>query len=126
MFKSIIRPLAVALSLAIAAPLVSAAPALAAPRDHRTVVKQTTNHRHGKTVTRTVIKDKRGGHARDRNWHRRGGHVPASYRGRFVSDWSHRGLRRPPHGQRWVHVDNDYVLISTATGIIASIVAASR
>ena len=122
MFKSITRPLAIALSLAVAAPLVSAAPALAGPRDHRTVVRQTTNHRHGKTVTRTVIKNKGG----DRSWHRRGGHVPASYRGRVVSDWSHRGLRRPPHGQRWVRVDNDYVLISAATGIIASIVAASR
>ncbi len=126
MFKSLTKPLAIALSLAVAAPLVSAAPALAAPRDHRTVVKETTTHRGGKTVTRTVVKEKRGGHARDRNWHRRGGHVPAAYRGRVVSDWSHRGLRRPPHGERWVRVDNDYVLISAATGIIASIVAANR
>ena len=122
MFAHIIKPLAVALSLAVAAPLVSAAPALAAPRDHRTVVKESTSHRNGKTVTRTVVKKKGG----DREWHRRGGRVPTSYRGRVVSDWNHRGLRRPPSGQRWVRVDNDYILISAATGVIASIIAANR
>jgi len=35
----------------------------------------------------------------------------------------HRGLWKPQRGQHWVKVDNDYLLISLASGIIAGIVA---
>ncbi|WP_203566152.1 RcnB family protein [Aurantimonas aggregata] len=52
--------------------------------------------------------------------------VPAQYRGRAVNDWQRQGLRRPANGQRWVRVDNDYLLVAAASGLIASIVAASR
>ena len=41
-----------------------------------------------------------------------------------VRDYKRYGLRRPGHGQRWVKVDNQFLLISTATGIIAGILAA--
>ena len=53
-------------------------------------------------------------------------------RGERVSDWRKRqavrdykrhGLRAPGKNQRWVKVDNDYLLISFATGVVASIVA---
>lgn len=55
-------------------------------------------------------------------------------RGQRVSDWKRRppvrdyhrhGLKRPFKGQQWVKVDNDYLLISVATGLILGI-AASR
>lgn len=63
----------------------------------------------------------------DRRW-RRGERLPAAYRGGsyYVSDWRSRRLRAPPRGYRWVRRDNDYLLIGATTGLIASVIAASR
>lgn len=53
-------------------------------------------------------------------------------RGERVSDWRSRqavrdykrhGLRAPSRGQQWVKVDNDYLLVSLATGVILGITA---
>ena len=88
-----------------------------------TVVKETTVVHRGKDV-RAGRRDARREHQRD--WRHRGGRVPAQYRGRGVDDWQRQGLRRPGNGQRWVRVDNDYLLVAAASGLIASIVAASR
>lgn len=41
-----------------------------------------------------------------------------------VRDYKRHGLRKPGHGQSWVKVDNQYVLISVVSGLIAGIVAA--
>ncbi len=41
-----------------------------------------------------------------------------------VRDYHRHGLRRPGRGQAWVRVDNNYLLLSMATGLIASITAA--
>lgn len=41
-----------------------------------------------------------------------------------VSDYKRHGLRQPGNGQRWVKVDNQYVLISIVSGLIAGIAAA--
>lgn len=41
-----------------------------------------------------------------------------------VSDYKRHGLRKPGAGQRWVKVDNQYVLIGVVSGLIAGIVAA--
>ena len=38
-----------------------------------------------------------------------------------ISDHRRYGLRAPARGQQWVKVDNQYLLISLATGIIAGI-----
>tara|TARA_B100000678_G_scaffold253343_1_gene229891 strand:+ start:833 stop:1210 length:378 start_codon:yes stop_codon:yes gene_type:complete len=40
-----------------------------------------------------------------------------------VNDYQRHGLHRPGQGQRWVKVDNQYVLVSIASGLIASIVS---
>lgn len=40
-----------------------------------------------------------------------------------VRDYYRHGLRRPQPGHQWVKVDNDYLLISLATGVIVGIVA---
>jgi len=40
-----------------------------------------------------------------------------------VRDYRRHGLKRPAPGQRWVRVDNDYLLVTIATGIIAGIIA---
>ncbi len=40
-----------------------------------------------------------------------------------VRDYGRHGLRRPAKGQQWVKVDNDYLLISLATGVILGLSA---
>lgn len=54
---------------------------------------------------------------------RRGGRVPAQYRGYEyqVRDWRSHDLPAPPRGHRWVRINGDYVLIAIATGVIAQI-----
>ncbi|WP_417418986.1 RcnB family protein [Hoeflea sp.] len=41
-----------------------------------------------------------------------------------VNDYKRHGLRKPGRGQSWVKVDNQYVLISVVSGLVAGIVAA--
>jgi Ni/Co efflux regulator RcnB len=48
------------------------------------------------------------------NWRSRG----------HVSDYRRHGLRAPARGQAWVRVDNNYLLLSMATGVVAAIAAA--
>ena len=54
---------------------------------------------------------------------RRGGVVPLAYRNRVVVDPYVYGLRPAGRGQRWVYVDNNLVLMSVASGVIADVVA---
>lgn len=54
----------------------------------------------------------------------RGHRVPNWQRRAAVRDFHRHGLRRPGHGQQWVRVDNNYLLISIASGIIAGIATA--
>lgn len=57
---------------------------------------------------------KKGATMRDEDW-KRGEHV----------DYRERHLRAPPRGYEWREVDGNYVLAAVATGVIASVVAAS-
>ena len=57
---------------------------------------------------------KKGSKIRDEDW-KRGEHV----------DYRERHLRAPPRGYEWRQVDGNYVLAAVATGVIASVVAAS-
>lgn len=62
-------------------------------------------------------------------------HTPPRHhwkKGERVRDWKKRpsvrdhhryGLRKPGPGQQWVKVDNDYLLISLATGMILGLAA---
>jgi len=57
----------------------------------------------------------------------RGDRLPPQYRSRgYYVDYRVHHLRRPPYGYRWVRVDNDYVMVALATGLIASIIIASH
>jgi len=58
-----------------------------------------------------------------RQYWTRGRELPRSYRSHVVRDYGRYHLRRPPRGHQWVRVGNDYLLISIASGVIASIVA---
>jgi Ni/Co efflux regulator RcnB len=57
---------------------------------------------------------KKGAKIRDEDW-KRGQHL----------DYKEHHLRAPPHGYEWREVDGNYVLAAVATGVIASVVAAS-
>ncbi len=57
---------------------------------------------------------KKGAKIRDEDW-KRGEQV----------DYKSHHLRRPPHGYEWRQVDGNYVLAAVATGVIASVIAAS-
>lgn len=57
---------------------------------------------------------KKGGHMHKEDWER----------GERV-DWHQHHLRTPPRGYEWREVDGNYVLAAVATGVIASVIAAS-
>lgn len=65
--------------------------------------------------------DKR--HSMKRHHWQRGHRVPDWQRRNVVKDYHRYGLRRPGHGQQWVRVDNDFLLISIASGIIGGFIA---
>lgn len=52
-----------------------------------------------------------------------GGHVPFAYRGYYVADPYFYGLPTAPYGYRYVYLDNNIVLMSVATGLIAQVLA---
>jgi Ni/Co efflux regulator RcnB len=71
---------------------------------------------HGHFVKKKVV-------TKQHRW-RTGGHVPSAYRRHFVNDYHRHHLRAPRHGERWIRVGNDYLLVSIVSGFIAGVVAA--
>jgi Ni/Co efflux regulator RcnB len=53
----------------------------------------------------------------------KGKRLPEWQRRQAVRDYHRHGLKRPGRGQQWVKVDNDYLLVTLASGIIAGIVS---
>ena len=41
-----------------------------------------------------------------------------------IRDYRRYKLRQPPRGQQWVRIDNDFLLVSMATGVIIGLAAA--
>jgi Ni/Co efflux regulator RcnB len=58
---------------------------------------------------------KKGYHMRQEDWNR----------GERIDDWRGYHLRQPPSGYEWREVDGNYVLAAVATGVVASVIAAS-
>lgn len=54
----------------------------------------------------------------------RGHALPSHYRRNYVTDYHRYHLRAPGPGQRWVRVDNQFILINGVSGLIAALVAA--
>lgn len=54
----------------------------------------------------------------------RGHALPFGYRRNYVSDYHRYRLHAPGPGQRWVRVDNQFILINSITGMIATLAAA--
>ena len=60
---------------------------------------------------------------KQRHWHK--GERYSDWKRRpAVRDYKHHGLRTPSRGQQWVKVDNNYLLLSIATGVILGVAAA--
>ena len=57
---------------------------------------------------------------------RKGERLPQHQRGNRVADYSRHGLRKPGRGNEWRKVDDRYVLMAVATGMIIDIVNAQR
>lgn len=53
----------------------------------------------------------------------RGQRVPEWQRKQHVRDFKRHGLRQPSRGQQWVKIDNEFLLISAATGLILGLAA---
>lgn len=53
----------------------------------------------------------------------KGKRLPGWQRKHVMRDYHRYGLQRPGRGQQWVRVDNSYILINVASGIIAGIIA---
>ncbi len=71
--------------------------------------------------------DRRSAHHDDRNGRHgppfhRGERLAKDHRGSHVADYRKHHLKQPPRGHEWRRVDNQYVLIAIATGVIASVV----
>jgi len=99
----------------VALSLLAAPAAFAQPQDFH---HKRPNHTHvmkKKMVTKKVVTR--------RNW-QRGHQLPHGQRYVVVNDYGRYHLRRPPHGQHWVRVDNQYLLVGITSGIIAALVNA--
>ncbi|PSJ60504.1 RcnB family protein [Kumtagia ephedrae] len=82
-------------------------------RDSRHVERKEVIRRGDKVVVRKV----------ERHRWVKGHRVPEWQRKHVVRDYGRYGLHRPGPGQRWVKVDNDYLLIGITSGIIAGLIA---
>jgi Ni/Co efflux regulator RcnB len=99
----------------VALSLLAAPAAFAQPQNYH---NQRPHHSHvvkKKVVTKRVVKKT--------HW-QRGHRIPHGQRYTVVRDYGRYHLRRPPHGQHWVRVDNQYLLVGITSGIIAALVNA--
>lgn len=74
---------------------------------------------HRDVKKRTIVKKKVV--RRTHNWKR--GERYRDWRKHERVDWRRSHLRRPGHGQEWVRVGNDYILVSVLSGVIAGVIA---
>ncbi|PYE27073.1 Ni/Co efflux regulator RcnB [Rhizobium sp. PP-WC-2G-219] len=102
----------------LATSFLAAPGAFAAPQDRNDGARGRTVERHTTTIKKTEVRKNR--------WARGHRLSPAERRRTAeVRDYRRYRLNAPPRGQRWVKVDNDFLLISVATGVIVGL-ASSR
>lgn len=53
----------------------------------------------------------------------KGQRVPHWQKQKRVNDYRRYGLRKPARGQQWVQIDNQFLLVTAATGLIISMMA---
>jgi Ni/Co efflux regulator RcnB len=105
-------------SVAIAALAVSllVAPAVAFAQQYRPAHHGSVHVQNHHVQKHVVVKQPRWATGRA---------LPSTYRRHVVSDYHRYHLRTPGRGQRWVKVDNQFILINSITGVIAALIAAS-
>ncbi|MHA6688220.1 RcnB family protein [Mesorhizobium sp. A556] len=87
--------------------------------ERRSDNRRDDNRRHvdkRKVVKKKVVVERRS------NW-KRGQRYSDWRRHQPVRDYSRRGLKRPGHGQEWIRVGNDYLLVGIASGLIGAMIA---
>lgn len=130
MKKAILAALALTF---MAAPIVTAVDASAQSRqelreDRRENRRNIQENRRDIREDRREIRQDRREIRQDRravnrpSWARQGGKYRSG--GAYVSDHRRYGLRAPGRGQRWVRYNNDYILVTVASGLIGAIIAA--
>lgn len=97
------------------------------PNDHRPS-DQPSRAGQNRPAAPTAANHGQEGHALDSHqrphemW-KAGERVPQIYHNNnyYITDYSSRRLPEPPAGQRWMHVNGDYVLVNIATNVIVRI-----
>lgn len=54
---------------------------------------------------------------------KKGQRLSAWERRQAIKEYKRYGLRKPGHGQQWVRVNNDYLLVAMSSGMIALIIS---
>jgi Ni/Co efflux regulator RcnB len=99
----------------VALSLLAAPAAFAQPQDYHHKRPQQTHVVKKKVVTKKFVTRQ--------DW-KRGHRLPHGQHYTVVKDYGRYHLRRPPRGQHWVRVDNQYLLVGITSGIIAALVNA--
>ncbi|HEY5818910.1 MAG TPA: RcnB family protein [Mesorhizobium sp.] len=125
MKRTILSALAATMLAATSLGAAQAAPVVAQPLHHSQV--EVVDWKPGKRVFKRQIVRKHGMVNKRvvRNHWVRGHRVPGWQRRHVVNDYRRYHLQRPGRGQHWVRVDNDFLLVGVASGIIAGIIAAN-
>jgi Ni/Co efflux regulator RcnB len=81
-------------------------------------------HKNFNSGSKVVVKVKP--QVRKPRW-ARGQRLDNNYRRNYINarDYRRYRLSQPPRGYQWVRVDNDFVMVSVATGVISSIIGAA-
>ena len=121
------------LAAIVAALCLPAVPSYAAPAGNLVLAQRDGDHQRGRDRHRDRYGDWNNDHRSPNAWMQRypgavvahphwsrGDRLYREYWGPnyYVDDWQAYHLRRPPRGYRWVHVDNDFLLVAITTGII--------
>lgn len=92
-------------------------------RDHGRYDNRRDHGRYGKHQTVKKPGYAKPGYGGHHDW-KRGQRYSDWRRHPPVRDYHRHGLKRPAPGQQWIRVDNDYLLVGLATGLIAGVIAA--
>ncbi|VVT11273.1 Regulator RcnB of Ni and Co efflux [Sphingomonas sp. EC-HK361] len=110
-----------AVAAAVIASPMAAAPAMAAPQRHETIVR----HQPGRTVVVKKTVRKAPARVTYRHWakgQRFDRRYAQNYREIDYRQYRDRRLYAPPRGYHWVRSGNDAVLVAVASGLIGAVI----
>jgi Ni/Co efflux regulator RcnB len=112
------------LSAALALSLLTGSAAMAAPNNDRHDNNNGYNQSRD-NGNRNDRHDNGNHYGQQKHSWKRGERLPVTYyqNRNYYVDYRRAHLRAPPRGYQWVQVDNNYVMVALATGLIASLIA---